>query len=949
MAPEPVGAAQLERFVDLLTQTRPRLVVDRSPLARVQYAHDASSYRVRPLAVVAPRTADEVVDVVRAAAEAGIPVTPRGTGTSMAGNAVGPGVLVDLARYMNRVHGVDPVAGTADVEAGVVLDALQAQAAAYGLMFGPDPSSHSRVSVGGMVGNDACGNHSVAHGRTSDHLVALEVVLADGTRAWADAGGLHALRLEDEPHVQRLEQGLRDVIGRHLATLRTELGQVPRQVSGYHLHRLLPENRFDVARALAGSEGTLAVVTRAVLGLVPRPTSTTMLVLGYDDLVDAAEDVPSILRFAPSAVEAIDDAIVSALRSRGANLPVLPAARAWLYVELDGDDGPARGARMASALHTERRLRDSRVVDDAAERAALWRVREDGAGLVANLPGARRAWAGWEDAAVHPDQLAGYLRGFRLLLAEHGYTGVLYGHFGAGCVHVRIDFDFSTEAERARMANFIRAAARLVASHGGTVSGEHGDGRARSAVLHEMYSLDALRAFADIKAVLDPGGVLNPGVIVDPAPTSTDLAAPGPTSPTTLVLHHGDDLTTAAGRCVGIGRCVAPTGGVMCPSYRATRDERDSTRGRARALQAMLSGQGGLSEHDVLDTLDLCLSCKACAADCPTGVDMASYKSEVLHRHYRRRLRPRTHYTLGWLPLTARVASPVAGLMNALMRGPTRRPLLVASGITTKRSVPRIATMSERRRALASVDRPEPRALLLVDTFTRAFRPDLAAAASRVLADAGIAVAQAPSVCCGLTWTTTGQLGMARRTMRRTMQRLSDPAINGLPVVVLEPSCAAAITTAQELVPTPQARQLASRVLTFEAALRTLARPAWRPPTLGSSGVLQTHCHEYSVLTDSAQAVTLHAAGMVDLDEAVGCCGLAGNFGFEAQHYETSLAVANTALVPALRRAPDDAVLVADGFSCRTQIDHLVTDGRRARHLAEVLDDALTTSREAHR
>lgn len=379
----------------------------------------------------------------------------------------------------------------------------------------------------------------------------------------------------------------------------------------------------------------------------------------------------------------------------------------------------------------------------------------------------------------------------------------------------------------------------------------------------------------------------------------------------------------------------------MCPSYRATREERDSTRGRARALQSLLSGSPHISETDVLDTLDLCLSCKACASDCPTGVDMASYKSELLHRHYRRRLRPRSHYSLGWLPVLTRWAGPFAGPLNRLVRYPPARALLPALGITRERAVPRLATATERRRALGGVDQPRPRALLMVDTFTRAFRPDLASAATRVLLDAGIPVALAPRVCCGLTWTTTGQLETARRTMRHAVRRLSDASTEGLPIITLEPSCAAAFVSAHELEDSPAAQAIALRILTFGAALRELARPDWRPPRLPGAGVLQTHCHERSVLRGSEQATTLRGAGMDSVTEAIGCCGLAGNFGFESQHYTTSIAVAEVALVPALRAAPEDALLVADGFSCRTQIDHLVGDGRRAQHLAEVLDNAL--------
>lgn len=948
------GTPQLQDLARKLAAAHPGLCIDESSLTRSQYSYDASNYGVRPLAVVQPRTAEEVSGVLRAAHEAGIPITARGTGTSMSGNAVGPGLVVDLGRHLHQIRSIDPAGCTASVDAGVILDTLQTAAGQHGLMFGPDPSSHSRITIGGMIGNDACGNHSVAYGRTSDHILELELVLADGTRACAVDGGLQALDADDADRVRALEDGLRELTSRNLATLRRELGRLPRQVSGYHLHRLLPENRFDVAKALVGSEGTLAIVTGVVVALVPRPTATTMIVLGYDDLVTAAADVPAILTARPTAVEATDEAIVTAMRERSrVEQPTFPDGRAWLYVELADCPNEAADARvtaLAAQLESDGHVRALRIVHDPVEHALLWRIREDGAGLVANPAIGRRAWPGWEDAAVHPDRLAAYLTDFRELLAHHSLIGVLYGHFGAGCVHVRIDFDYETAAGRARMREFVRAGAQLVARHGGSVSGEHGDGRARSEVLSAMYTHEMLSVFAEVKRLLDPQTQLNPGVIVNPARLTDDLLPPAPTSPTSLLLvHDRNDLAVAASRCVGIGRCVAPTGGVMCPSYRATGQERDSTRGRARALQDLMSGSGA-ETTDVVGTLDLCLSCKACATDCPTGVDMATYKSEVLHRHYRSRLRPRSHYSLGWLPLLTRLASPVAPLVNRLSPLRVIQALLPLAGITRHRFLPRLATRAERRHAFATARHPAPRALLLADTFTRAFRPDLVAAATRVLHDAGIPIQLAPRVCCGLTWTTTGQLDTARRTMHDAVRRLSTTELRQLPIITLEPSCAAAFVSAHELDDSDDAHEVASRIRTFEVALRELARPGWIPPTLPVSGVLQTHCHERSVLRGSAQATSLRDAGMTDLNEAVGCCGLAGNFGFEANHYDTSMAVANIALAPAIRDAPSDAVLVADGFSCRTQIDHLVRhkpgDHRRAMHLAEVLDGALRIGRE---
>ena len=949
----------LEPLVVRLAETAPGLRVETGPGSTGLYAYDASNYRVPPRAVVFPRSADDVVAVLRACRATGIPVTARGGGTSMAGNAVGPGVVLDFSRYLNRILDIDPEARTARVEAGVILDALRSATALHGLTFGPDPSSHSRCTIGGMIGNDACGNRSVRHGRTSGHIEALEIVTADGVRAVADRTGLRAADPEDRDAVQRvagLEADLRRLIDGNLGSVRTELGRIPRQVSGYQLHHLLPENGFDMARALVGTEGSCAVVTAATVRLVATAQASTLLTLGYDDVVDAAEDVPEILRWNPTAVEGMDEAIVATMRARRGpdSVTGLPEGRAWLYVELDGDDQAAVDARageLLDALKAQGRMTGGRVVHSPAERRSLWRVREDGAGLAARLVDGGKSWPGWEDAAVAPEDLAAYLRDFRKLLAAHGLTGVLYGHFGAGCVHVRIDFDLATDAGRTATRRFLSEAAALVVEHGGTLSGEHGDGRARGELLEVMYSHRMIRAFAAFKEIFDPEGLLNTGVIVAPAPLDDDLAlhTPSDVLPVETLFsfpHDEDGFAGAVRRCVGVGRCRSDAGGVMCPSYRATGEENDSTRGRARLLQEMVRGgtvQDGWRSTEVRDALDLCLSCKACSSDCPVGVDMATYKAEFLHQHYKGRVRPRSHYSLGWLPLTSKLVGYAARPVNALLRGPGGKLLARLGGVTTERRIPAFASRRALRRALRAARAGEPaKTLLFVDSFTRAFRPEVAGAASRVLADAGIPCTAEDGLCCGLTWVSTGQLSLARRIMARTVARLDNG--DDWPIVVAEPSCAAALKRdVPELLGTDAARRVAARVHTFTGALTDLATPGWAPPELPDDVVLQTHCHEYATFKGRHPRDLLGRLGVTKVDEAEGCCGLAGNFGFEEQHYDTSMAVADLALKPRLDdidpRTP--AVVVADGFSCATQIDHLAGDrGIRALHLAELLDPA---------
>ncbi|MFD5160638.1 FAD-binding and (Fe-S)-binding domain-containing protein [Streptomyces hawaiiensis] len=940
----------LAGLTDRIAEIAPGLRVETGPGATGPYAYDASNYRVPPRAVAFPRTADDVVAVVRACRETGIPVTARGGGTSMAGNAVGPGVVLDFSRYMNRILDIDVQARTARVEAGVVLDALRSATALHGLDFGPDPSSHSRCTLGGMIGNDACGNRSVRDGRTSGHVVALEIVTADGVRAVADHTGLHPVDPRDAGVIARLESDLRRLVSENLALIRTELGRVPRQVSGYQLQHLLPENGFDVARALVGTEGSCAVVTAATVRLVATAQASTLLTLGYEDVVEAAEDVPEILRFSPSAVEGMDEAIVATMRARRGpdSVTGLPEGRAWLYVELEGDDQAsvnARAAELLDALRAQGRLTGGRVVESPAERRSLWRVREDGAGLAARLVDGRESWPGWEDAAVAPEDLAAYLRGFRKLLTAHELTGVLYGHFGAGCVHVRIDFDMATGTGRAVMRRFLTEAAALVVEHGGTLSGEHGDGRARSELLKVMYSHRMLAAFTAFKQAFDPDGLLNPGVIVDPAPLDADLARRElPLVQTTFGFPHDEDgFAGAVRRCVGVGRCRSDAGGVMCPSYRATGEENHSTRGRARMLQEMVRGEAvtdGWRSTEVKDALDLCLSCKACSSDCPVGVDMATYKAEFLHQHYKGRLRPRSHYSLGWLPLTSTLAGYAARPINALLRGPVGTLLARLGGVTTKRRIPAFASRRALRKTLRAARTAEQaKAVLFVDSFTRAFRPEVAGAASRVLADAGISCAPQDGLCCGLTWVSTGQLNVARKIMARTVDALDDG--DDRPIIVAEPSCAAALKRdVPELLGTEAAQRVASRVHTFTGALTDLADQDWTPPPLPENVVLQTHCHEYATFKGRRPADLLRRLGVGTVDEAEGCCGLAGNFGFEAEHYDTSMAVADLALKPRLDKL-DGRPVVADGFSCATQIDHLAGDRDiRALHLAELLDPA---------
>ncbi|HEY2286635.1 MAG TPA: FAD-linked oxidase C-terminal domain-containing protein [Streptosporangiaceae bacterium] len=920
--------------------------VDDSPRRRAEYSSDASNYRVVPGVVAFPRDAGEVAAALDVARQAQVPLTSRGGGTSIAGNSVGSGVVLDFSRHMNRVLAVDPEARTAVVEPGVVLDHITAAAAGHGLRFGPDPSTHSRATIGGSIGNNSCGARALMYGRTADNVVSLDVLTAAGERIAArrlDRDGLAAAPV--------VGAALGALVAGRLGLIRTEFGRFTRQVSGYSLEHLLPENGADLAKFLVGTEGTLGVVTGATVRLVPSPKAVALAVLGYPGLPEAAEATPGLLPHQPVAVEGMDARLVEMFRARrgAASIPALPRGQAWLFVETAAET-EAEAQAAAERLIADAGCLDSLMVTGAPARA-LWRVREDGAGLGSRTPADAPAWPGWEDAAVPPPHLGAYLRDFAALMTGHGLDGLAYGHFGDGCVHIRIDFPFTTAAGRYR--TFVTEAARLVAKYGGSMSGEHGDGRARSELLPYMYSPEAVDTMAAVKAIFDPSNLLNPGVLVDPAPLDADLRVPQARPLRTglgfAYPHDGGDLSAAVHRCVGVGKCRADTtatGGVMCPSYLATRDEKDSTRGRARVLQELANGTlvRGFGSAEVAESLDLCLSCKGCSSDCPAGVDMATYKAEALYQRYRRRLRPAAHYSLGWLPRWARLAAHAPGAANAALRLPGLAALAKrAGGIDTRRPLPRFAPQTFRA---WFAGRPAPElapdrtpALLWVDTFTDHFTPEVGQAAVRVLEAAGYAVQiTGEPVCCGLTWISTGQLDGARRQLRRTLRALGPALRAGTPVVGLEPSCTAVLRgDITELLPgDPRARQARDATRTLAELLTQT--PQWTPPDLaGVRAVAQPHCHQHAVMGWHADAALL-AQGGAEVTAVGGCCGLAGNFGVERGHYDVSRAVAETALLPAVRAA-EGAMVLADGFSCRTQLDQLAQVP--GTHLAQLLASRL--------
>ena len=1162
-----------------LSDLRALIDVDASVGTRARYSSDAGLTRIPPLAVAFPRTPEQALAAFDLARAHGVPLTARGGGTSCASNAIGPGLVLDFSRHMNRVLSIDPEARTATVEPGCVGSTLQAAAAKHGLRFGPDPSSQNRATIAGMVANNACGPHATAWGRTSDNIVALDCVDGRGRRFTATTS--HDSALRDVP-------GLAALIDSHLAPIRTQLGRFKRQVSGYSLEHLTPEGGRNLAAMLTGTEGTLVLILSVTVRLVPLPDAPVLAALGYRSMIEAADDVPALLAHSPLAVEGMDRRLVDVVRAHkgpGA-VPALPEGEGWLLVEVGapGEDVTASLER-ARALCAASAAVDTVVYPPGAQASALWRIRADGAGLGGRTPpdgaggGDQQAWPGFEDAAVPPENLGAYLRDFTALMEEFDIDGLLYGHFGDGCVHVRLAMPLETPEGVAHSRAFLQSAARICAAHGGSVSGEHGDGRARGELLRFMYSPEMLDLFARVKHVFDPGNLLNPGVLAAPMdeaeaasrararalaarsggagglaahggpdtaisdrdharasrsdlfPAGGTSAASGasgapadgalepqpgdgadgglarPSAPRSAAsggaggasgasgapadgalelqpgvdpldanlrrvaahpmpadggfafTHDGGDFTAAVHRCTGVGKCRAGVPGTfMCPSYLATRDEKDVTRGRARILQEAANSQlvQAINSPEVLEALDLCLACKACSADCPAGVDMARYRSEALFRTYRGRMRPLSHYTLGWLPRLTRVTARVPGLAavaNAIMSvAPLRSLAFRIIGLDPRRGMPALqsgtvtawarrrnlladsvpagdaassftatpdtATSGTAARAAASSDTAaraaasssakspsaatdarerggtpascdstrerggtsassnstrerggtpascdstrereaatassmsvspilsgprdpggRPYALVWADSFSQTLDGTGARAVVDVLEANGFAPIVAPDACCGLTWITTGQLTGAKKHLASLLGVLAPFAASGIPIVGVEPSCTAVLRDdLMDLLPDdPRSALVSGATHTLAEVLSAVPESSRNLPSLeGVEIVAQPHCHHYSVMGWDTDQALLESLG-ARVTRLEGCCGLAGNFGMEAGHYDLSVAVASHSLLPSLSAQPD-AVYLADGFSCRTQAAQLA--GRGGVHLATLL------------
>jgi len=953
------AAADLEK--ELKREVKGEVRFDRG--SRALYATDGSNYRQVPIGLVLPRDEEDVVAAVAACRKFGAPVLPRGAGTSLAGQCCNVAVVLDFTKYMTRILELDTERRFARVQPGVVLDALRNRAETHQLTFAPDPSSHNRCTIGGMIGNNSCGAHSLLGGKTVDNVEELRILLYDGPQMTVGATSESELEAIIAQGGRRgdIYSALRGIRDEHANLIRTRFPKIPRRVSGYNLDDLLSENGFHVARALVGTEGTCAIVLEAKVKLIHSPQHRVLVGLGYEDAFHAADHVPEILEFGPIGLEGFEGSIIDGLRRKGApNLELLPPGGGFLLVEFGADD--AREASN-SALRLMERLTNisappSMRLYSPDEAKAVWQIREAGPRAAAFAPGAPPEWEGWDDAAVAPEKLGGYLRDIRMLMNEFQYRGAFYGHFGHGCVHMRVTFDLESETGIRQYGEFIERAADLVVAYGGSLSGEHGDGQSRAALLPKMFGPELVQAFGKFKHAWDPDNKLNPHKVVNPYLPTENLrlgADYRPLKPETHFQFPEDDgsLAKATLRCIGIGACRKNDGGTMCPSYMATRDEEHSTRGRAHMLFELLQGEvlrGGWNDEHVKKSLDLCLSCKACKSECPANVDVATYKAEFLSHYYETKRRPLRAYAFGMINRWARWASLAPAVTNFFTRAPGfRHSLGLMLGLAPQRQLPRFAHLNFRRwaqRARPALFEKAPRSekqdvLLWIDTFNNYFHPETGRAALEVLEHAGFAVKCPRNVlCCGRPLYDFGMLTGAKRYLKQIMDVLGAEIDAGLPIVVLEPSCASVFgDELRNLFPhDARASRLRQQVFLLSEFLVQHA-PGYEPPQLSAKILLHGHCHHKALMKMNDEESLLRHMGVELECPDAGCCGMAGPFGFERDKFAIAQAIGERVLLPAVRRATPETIVVADGFSCREQIRQ--STGRTAKHLAEVLHSAL--------
>ena len=927
---------------------------------RALYATDGSLYRHVPIGVVFPRRSEDVRRAVAICHRHQVPVLSRGAGTSLAGQTCNVAVILDFSRHLDQLISLDPQTRLARVQPGCVLDYLRSRAEEHHLTFGPDPSTHTHNTLGGMLGNNSCGVHSVMAGRTADNVRSLRVLTYDG--AEFRVGPTSEQELDDiiaeGGRRGEIYAGLKRLRDRYAALVREGYPDIPRRVSGYNLDELLEDKGFNVARALVGSEGTCVVILEAELELVPSPQSRCVVMLGYPDVYTSCDHITDILSFGPVGLEGMDHLLIREMRNKHMHpqaRSMLPDGNSWLLVEFGGDT-EQEATDKAHALMRHLGAADSAptmaLFVGEAEQKEIWNTRDASLGATSRSPALGDTFPGWEDAAVAPENVGAYLRDFRQLMHRFGYEASLYGHFGNGCIHCRINFSLANEAEKAKWRAFMEEAAELVVHYGGSLSGEHGDGQVRAELLPRMYGPELMDAMREFKTLWDPQGKMNPGKLVDPYSMTASLRfGPGMAAPRTdTYFAYTDDDNSffrATNRCVGIGNCRRKSGGVMCPSFRATDEEQHSTRGRSRLLFEMMQGRE-LAEQwrsqPVREALDLCLACKGCKEDCPVGVDMATLKAEFMAHHYKGRLRPRAAYAMGLIWTWSRIAVHVPRLANFMLHAPLIGPLAKwVGGIAQQREMPHFAPVDFRSWFAAREVRNAglPSVLLWPDTFNNYFYPRTLQAAVRVLEAAGYQVVLPPRrLCCGRPLYAEGMLDRARRQLADILDSLNRLIDQGVPLVGLEPSC---VATFRDELPQLFPGDERARYLQTSTWLlgEFLERSGYQPPRLDRSVMVHTHCHQYASTDRDADAALLRRmqADFQMLD--AGCCGMAGSFGYDAEKYEVSMRIAGQQVVPAVRGKGEHTLVMTNGFSCREQVAH--TTGEHTYHLAEIIDMALQT------
>ena len=935
--------------------------------AKALYSTDSSNYRQPPVGVVLPKTKEDIITTIKACNKYKIPLLGRGTGTSLAGQTTNAAVIIDCTKYYNKIISIDPTNKTATVQPGCVLDELQKALEPHGLTFGPDPSTHYSCSLGGMIGNNACGVHSVLAAnkgdgaRTSDNLKSMEIITATGEVI--QLGATNEDELDKiinsngtQGYLYTQMKRLRDKYQDHI---RQKFPKIPRRVSGYNLDDLLPEKGFNVAKALAGSEGTLGFISEATLQLVEKSNFITMVVIGFEDVYAAGDHVSKVMEHRPEACEGMDEVLINLMKRKQLHLDYLkelPEGNGWLMLEIGGDsreEAKAKVNQLIEAIKNDDEVKDIKVYEDDETQGHIWLMRESGLGATAHVPGQKDSWEGWEDSAAPPEKMGDYMRELRQLYEKYDYHGTFYGHFGQGIVHTRIDFGLKSKEGVAKFRNFIKEASELITKFGGSLSGEHGDGQSRAEMLEIMYGKELVQAFKEMKKIWDPDNLMNPRKIIDPYRVDENLRYGPNYNPPQLKTQFSypednNSFAYAMERCVGVGKCRKTESGTMCPSYMVTKEEMHSTRGRSRLLFEMIQGEtigkNGWKDKKVHEALSLCLACKACKSECPVNVDMATYKAEFRYHYYKNRLKPATAYSMGLIDMWAKIATKIPGIANYFTQTkPFSTLVKKMAGIAPKRTMPKFARKNFREQFFSKkrYATDKPKVILWADTFNNYLLPQTSLAAVEVLEYAGYEVmVPAKHLCCGRPLYDFGMLKRAKSYLKEILDFLAPEIEAGIPIVGLEPSCVSVFK--EEMLNffpgNENAKRLASNI-TMLSEFLDLEGVAEKMPELKLKAKLHQHCHHKSVLNNEGETKLMKAIGLDVKVVDSGCCGMAGSFGFEKENYDVSTACGERRLIPEVKAADNDTLIISDGFSCREQIKDM--SNVHALHTAEVLQKAI--------